>query len=131
MKISSFLGLILAASPVMGAEAQLQLSFSKLGDRVELSWPASRKAADGTEVRPFFEVQGSSNLTRWVPVGERMRAQTEGSLKTALPLTGPNAFYRLQMELPRSGLKLAEGGAEAFGYAEDFARKLAAIGQIT
>src|SRR5881628_2387136 len=74
--------------------ARLSASHSKAG--LELSWPATVQKADGSVVRPFFELQRTFDLQRWEPIGERQRAAASApgpTLNMTLALEGPRAFY--------------------------------------
>ena len=50
-----------------------KLSVSRTNAALTLSWPGLLKTADGSTVRPYFELQHSSDLRLWQPVGERQR----------------------------------------------------------
>jgi hypothetical protein len=98
-----------------------QLSVSRTNAALTLSWPGVLKATDGSTVRPYFELQRSSGLRLWQPVGERQRAAAAGSapsLGVTLALDQPDSFYRLLSVEPQPVAKLATGGAEVFGYGD-------------
>ena len=115
------------------AEESAKLSVVRSDTGVELSWPATVQGQDGSIVRPYFEVQRSTDLLHWQPIGERLRASapTLGlSLSAPLDLGEPRAFYRLLSVAPASA-GLGTGGAEVFGYGAAFAQELQRIGQIS
>src|SRR6266545_171269 len=116
------------------AEEPTRLSAKRSNDGLELSWPATSEEADGSVVRPYFELQRTFDLQRWQPIGERQRALTATfgqSLGATLPLDDSHAFYRLLSIEPNPIAKLGNGGAEVFGYGAGFARELQRIGQIS
>src|SRR5258708_6174258 len=116
------------------ADALPKLSVSRTNAALKLSWPGTLKAADGSIVRPYFELQRSGDLQHWQPIGERQRAAMpalDQSLGAALALDTSRAFYRLLSIQPSNVAKLGSGGAEVFGYADTFAQELQRIGQIS
>src|SRR5882724_9571305 len=138
MKMNSFLfaGFVLANLVGMHALAEepTRLSAKRSNARLELSWPATTPRADGSVVRPYFELQRTFDFQRWEPIGERQRAATAAlgqSLSATQPLDDSKAFYRL-LSIERNQIaKLGNGGAEVFGYGEAFAQELQRIGQIS
>src|SRR4051794_37889413 len=95
-----------------------KLDVSRTDAALKLSWPGTLKAADGSIVRPYFELQRSGDLQYWQPIGERQRAATpalDQSLGAALALDTSRAFYRLLSIQPSNVAKLGSGGAEVFG----------------
>src|SRR5215471_19000791 len=75
-----------------------KLSVMRSATGVELSWSATVQAADGSIVRPYFEVQWSTDLQHWQPVGERQRAALSApgqTLSASLAFGEPRGFYRL------------------------------------
>jgi hypothetical protein len=116
------------------AEEPAKLSVVRSDAGVELSWPATVQAQDGSIIRPYFELQQSADLLHWQPIGERLRATapTPGlSLSAPLDLGEPRAFYRLLSVAPQASAGLGTGGAEVFGYGAAFAQELQRIGQIS
>jgi hypothetical protein len=116
------------------AEEPLRLSLKSSNAGLELSWPAAIQKTDGSVVRPYFELQRTSDLLQWEPVGERQRAPTATlgqSLGATQALGQGKAFYRLLSIEPLTGASLGSGGAEVFGYGDAFAHQLQAIGQIS
>lgn len=117
-------------TPTDGAERPY-LSLT-LGDaRVHLEWPGSLTQPDGTTTQPWFEVQQSSDLQRWEPVGQRLRATAGESARFDLPADVPHGFYRVVAASPQTLASPAEGGAEVFGYQAAFDAALNRIGQIS
>ena len=101
---------------------------------LELSWPATTQKADGSVVRPYFELQRTFDLQRWQPIGDRQRAAATApgqTLNMTLALDVPSAFYRLLSIEPTTIAKLGNGGAEVFGYGDAFTHELQRIGQIS
>jgi hypothetical protein len=112
---------------------RVRLAIQPRGLNLELSWPATVQAA-GQTAQPFFELQRSTDLKSWQPLGERLRATSVAAgepLQVTLPADQSRAFYRLLTSLPRTDLTLATSGAEVFGYSAAFARELQRIGQIS
>src|SRR5438094_553901 len=85
------------AFPALSQEStRLSVGHSSAG--LELSWPATVQKADGSVIRPYFELQRTFDLYRWQPIGERQRARTTTpgqSLSAPQPLDNLKAFYRL------------------------------------
>src|SRR5689334_2558717 len=116
------------------ADALPKLSVSRTNAALNLSWPGTLKATDGSIVRPYFELQRSGDLQHWQPIGERQHAaatEPAPSLGTTLTLDSPDTFYRLLSVEPPAVAKLGTGGAEVFGYGDVFAQELQRIGQPT
>src|SRR5216117_2077393 len=102
MKRRSALSATIALTILLPLQARSQearrLSVSHSNAGLELSWPATVYRADGSVVRPYFELQRTFDLQRWQPIGERQRAASTApgqTLNTTLALDGPRAFYRL------------------------------------
>ncbi len=98
-----------------------RLSASRSNAGLELSWPATTLRADGSVVRPYFELQRMFDFQRWVPIDERQRAATatpSESLSVKQPFEESKVFYRLLSIEPSNADNLGTGGAEVFGYAE-------------
>jgi hypothetical protein len=127
--------IIIAFANAVGLRAQeaTKLSATRANAGLQLSWPAKVQKADGSVVRPYFELQRTFDFQRWEPIGERQRAgaATPGqSLGATLGTDGPIAFYRLLSIEPSGTTGLGMGGAEVFGYGDAFAAALQRIGQI-
>lgn len=119
------------AVPANNLKLTLQYDGSRWGAR----WPAQLLRADGTAAFPSFELQHSADLKTWSALGAPVRGSSVGGefLTAQLPASNPQGFYRLLARfssVPRVA-KLANGGAEVFGYAGSLAEELAMIGQIT
>lgn len=84
---------------------------------------------------PIYELQSSTNLTEWQPVGERKQGktgETDEWLTTVIPAASSAAFYRVRVLLEEQKAKASSsGGAEVFGYEPVFTAELARIGQIS
>src|SRR5262249_54080489 len=92
-----FAALIGSAILATAAEEPL-LSFRHSNGSLELSWPATMTATNGSTMRPYFELQRSTDLRQWQPVGERVRAAlgTPGQSLSMSVVTGePLGLYRL------------------------------------
>src|SRR5881397_396073 len=138
MKMNNFPlpGIVLANLVALHAFAgePTPLSVKRSNAGLLLSWPATLPKADGSVVRPYFELQRTFDLQRWQPIGERRRAAASApgqTLTMTLALDVPSAFYRLLSVEPSTVAKLGNGGAEVFGYGEAFAQELQRIGQIS
>jgi len=126
--------LLSGAVLVSSASEAPKLSLVRSGTGVELTWPGTVQAPDGSIIRPYFEVQRSTDLQRWQPVGERMRAAAaarDQSLSAFITSGEPRAFYRLLSVDPIAATGLGTGGAEVFGYGAAFKKELGRIGQIS
>jgi hypothetical protein len=131
-----FVGVTLVCSTgfFSSAEESAKLSVVRSATGVELSWSATVQAPDGLIIRPYFELQRSTDLLHWQPIGERLRAATPTpgqSLSALLTLGEPRAFYRLLSVAPQTSAGLGTSGADVFGYGPAFAQELQRIGQIS
>src|SRR5437867_11357130 len=132
----AFAGIVLAnlvALPALAGEPT-PLSLKLSNTVLELSWPATTQKADGSVVRPYFELQRTFDLQRWQPIGERRRAAATApgqTLNMTLALDVPSAYYRLFSIESSTIAKLGNGGAEVFGYGEAFVQELQSMGQIS
>ena len=115
-------------------DANIKLTLARDGPNLKIGWPSQSVGNGGTAVFPWFEVQRSTDLNHWQPVGERQRgsAALPGlSLSLALGSDQPGAFYRL-LEIQQPAVaNLGSGGAEVFGYGDAFSQALQRIGQIS
>src|SRR5262245_45138000 len=111
---------LLACAGILTAAAQdsTRLLIHRTGAGLELSWPSGVQGADGSTVRPYFELQRTRDLRLWQPVSERQQAVEELSLRLTLPLDQANAFFRLLSIEPPNVAKLGNGGGEVFGYGD-------------
>jgi len=122
------------AACALDADQAPSLSLQRSAAGLELAWPATARQADGTVVRPFFEVQRSRDLHTWQPAGERLRLDAtslDSSLHVPLGAPGPQAFYRLLSVEPPRVARLGQGGAEVFGYAGALRDERERLGQVT
>ncbi len=135
-----FLCAVLAAtatsSPAQGPsyDANVKLTLHLNGPNLEIHWPSQSVGSGGTAVFPWFEVQSSTDLNHWQPVGERQRgsAALPGlSLSLALGTDQPLAFYRVLVVQQPAAASLGSGGAQVFGYGDAFTQELQRIGQIS
>ncbi len=110
------------------------LSLKRAGAGGELTWKGSSPQADGSLIRPYFEVQTSADLRAWTPLGERLRARSSGpgeTLSLTPSITGSQGFFRLLQVEPSRGSSLGQGGAEVYGFNDAFNKELQNIGQIS
>jgi hypothetical protein len=115
-------------------DANIKLTLHLDGPNLEIHWPSQSVGNGGTAVFPWFEVQRSTDLNHWQPVGERQRgsaALPDLSLSLALGTDQPRAFYRLVVVQQPALANLGSGGAEVFGYGDAFTQALQRIGQIS
>ncbi len=128
---------LLASALVMQVEVgrcstPLALSINGPAPKVNLSWPSTMDVPPQGTVFPEYTVEHSADLTHWEPIGGRVRGLTGISgplLNLSLDaLPGPN-FYRVVAD-PESQTvqETGSGGAEVFGYNDQFAGELASLG---
>jgi hypothetical protein len=101
------------------AEETTRLTIRHSGGINQLSWPGTTGKADGSMIRPLFEVQRSPDLRSWQPFGERLRASGNDlaqQLFASVPSDAAHEFYRLLSIEPPRVAKLGSGGAEVFGW---------------
>jgi hypothetical protein len=113
----------------------LTLGIKGSGQKVNLSWPSTMDVLPQGTIFPEYTVESSADLTHWEPIGGRVRGQAglSGSLLNlsldALP--GPN-FYRVAANpASQTAQETGSGGAEVFGYDEQFADQLASLGLMS
>lgn len=98
-----------------------------------ISWQAGLPRQDGGMIFPVYELQSSTNLTEWQPVGEHKQGKTGKTdewLTTVIPAASSPVFYRVRTLFEEQKAKASSlGGAEVFGYEPVFATELARIGQ--
>ena len=123
--------LLLADGSLSASEPAPRLSLHRTGPRVELAWPGTLARPDGSEVRPWFEIQVSTDLVTWQPLGERVRALGAEPVITTVPSDLPNAYYRVVGARETPAAPPGDGGAEVFGYAASFQEALTRLGQIS
>ena len=115
-------------------DANVKLTLHLDGPNLAIHWPSQSVGNGGTAVFPWFEVQRSTDLNQWQPLGERQRgsaALPDLSLSLALGTDQPGAFYRLLEVQQPAVANLGSGGAEVFGYGDAFTQALQGIGQIS
>lgn len=119
----------------LAVEAQPVLHVHPTASGLELRWQGAHAGPEGEVVRPYFELQRSTDLNHWEPIGLRTRLDVSASAGTDLsafvPAGESHAFFRLLAVEPREQVRLAESSEEVFGYADAFEQELARIGQIT
>ena len=124
----------LSVAQSAGHDANIKLTLARDGPNLAIHWPSQSIGNGGTAVFPWFEVQRSTDLNQWQPLGERQRgsaALPDLSLSLALGTDQPGAFYRLLEVQQPAAANLGSGGAEVFGYGDAFTQALQRIGQIS
>jgi hypothetical protein len=130
-------GWLLASALVMQVEVghcstPLTLSINGSAPKVNLSWPSTMDVPPLGAVFPEYTVESSPDLTHWEPIGGRVRGQAGLSgplLNLSLDaLPGPT-FYRVAANpSAQTAQETGSGGAEVFGYNDEFADELARLG---
>ena len=73
MNVIAFTSVAFALANLMSskvtADGPARLSVLRSNAGLELSWPATVPKADGSVVRPYFELQRTFDLQRWEPIG--------------------------------------------------------------
>src|SRR5690349_8292926 len=64
------LALLLASSQLSAVADPPALVSTRTAAGLQLSWPGASTNADSSILRPYFEIQRSSDLHLWQPVGE-------------------------------------------------------------
>ena len=123
-------GCIFLQREIFAAERVPRLTLEPSLNSLQVSWPGTVRGADGSVVRPYFELQRSLDLRAWRAVGERQRAKSDETLRMNLSAENARGFYRLLSVVPPAQSALGTGGEEVFGYGEAFAQELQWIGQI-
>jgi hypothetical protein len=130
----SLLAAVILALPLRSKADPFPVSLKPNGNRVELSWPAGISSGQNA-VMPEFEVQYSTDLSIWKPIGGKVKG-IEGLSGTVLNLSldeqqGP-VFYRIIANVS-SGVtnETGNGGAQVLGYDSEFSKRLAQLGLIS
>ncbi len=105
------------------------------GPRVQLSWPTSLTNGGQGLAFPEYEVQYSTDLTQWKPIGGKVRGidgLSGPTLELSLdPQQGP-IFYRVSANLTSTTTnEIGTGGSEVFGYDSDFSTRLNQLGLLS
>ncbi|MDB6037638.1 MAG: leucine-rich repeat protein, partial [Verrucomicrobiales bacterium] len=127
-------GLLLMANQIGAFGGELRLNIQREGAALKATWPARALRADGTTASLVFELQRSADLKEWSPAGPALQGGVgDDSLSADLPGDGAQAFFRVlgRFSSDQRMPKLAQSGAETFGYVNSFSEELAALGQIT
>src|SRR5689334_11884702 len=118
----------------LAADDALVLTGVRNAGGLNLSWLGTSTNTNYSVVRPYFEVQRSSDLRLWQPIGERLHTTglaADPSLGVTLVFDQPNLFYRLMAVQPAKNLAPGTNGAQIFGYGDAFTNSLQRIGQIS
>jgi hypothetical protein len=131
-----FLWALLAATidQSFAQSASVNVTVHLNGPNLEIHWPSQSSGNDGTAVFPWFEVQRSTDLINWQPLGERQcgsAALPDLSFSEALGTNEPCAYYRLLVVEQPAVADLSTNGADVFGYGDAFTQELQGIGQIS
>lgn len=123
-------------SPAQNAsyDPNVKLTVARNGPELKIQWPAQSISSNGKAIFPEFEVQRSTDLSQWQPVGERQcgsAALPNLSFSLGLGTNQPLAFYRLLAVEQPTVSQLGSSAAEVFGYGNAFAQALQGIGQIS
>jgi hypothetical protein len=104
------------------------------GTKIEVGFPGTAIGKDGATVYPFYELQVSDDLKRWVPWGNRVSATpgvSDGRLRLILPKEAVAKFYRVVSMAQPAVTKLGVSGEDVYGYGDSFAKELARVGQVS
>ena len=105
------------------------------GPRVELSWPTAITNAGQGQVLPEYEVQYSTDLKNWSPIGGKIRGiegLTGPSINVSLDRQKGPLFYRVIADaLSRTANQTGTGGGDVLGYNSSFASQLSQLGLLS
>ena len=131
---------LLASALVMQVEVgqcstPLTVGIKSTGSKMNLSWPSTMDLPPQGIVFPEYTVESSTDLTHWEPIGGRVRGQAGVSgplLNLSLDAPPGARFYRVAAD-PSSPTtqETGSGGAEVFGYNDQFAAELARLGLLS
>ncbi len=110
----------------------VSLSLKPATGRIELAWPAAMTNSSSQRVFPEYEIEYSTDLNHWTPVGGKVRGiEGRSGPRLSLSLDEPPApsFFRV-IANPDSTTtnQVGEGGAQVFGYDEQFQKELDQLG---
>ncbi|MBL9128262.1 MAG: hypothetical protein JNL97_11465 [Verrucomicrobiales bacterium] len=129
--IACLLQALFLLQPDSAYPASPHLQIVRRGDGFGFAWAGSRIRPDGTEDRPWFEIQHSTDLVAWPPVGQRIRGTPGGAdLEYVFRGGAPGGFYRVLAVRPAASAAPVESGAEVFGFGAAFEAAQARIGPI-
>jgi hypothetical protein len=117
------------------ADAQpFSLSIRPRASQVEFSWPAALTNASQPVLFPEYQLQSSTDLVSWSPIGGKVRGQDGRSgplLSISVGKESGPIFYRLQANLnPVTQNETGTGGEEVFGYDDQFATEIQPLDQL-
>jgi hypothetical protein len=131
---------LLASALVMQVEVgrcstPLTVGIKSSGPKMNLSWPSTMDVPSQGTVFPEYTVESSPDLTHWEPIGGRVRGQPGVSgplLNLSLDALPGRNFYRVAANhSPQAAQETGSGGAEVFGYNDQFADELARLGLLS
>src|SRR5258705_8896866 len=126
--LSTLIAIAIFPFHFLAAAESFPLLLSSSGPQVHLSWPTALSNAAQGLMLPEFEVQYSSDLQNWKPLGGKIRG-IDGLSAPLLQLSleqqpGP-VFYRVIANLNSQATnETATGGAQVLGYDSEFSTRL-------
>jgi hypothetical protein len=128
--LSAAVTLVHGDEPGLEDASSLQLTIADREDAVAVSWMMHSVLSDRPSVRPTYQLEGSADLTTWTALGEPKSA-LQGAIQTLRQTATTSGqgqmFFRVAVRfveiLPTAKHSLlGEGGAEVFGYTDQFER---------
>ena len=111
------------------------VSLKPNGPTVELSWPTAISNGGQSQLLPEYEVQFSTNLQNWKPIGGKVRGisgLSGPSLSLSIDQQAGPIFYRVVADLASPvANETGNGGAEVFGYNSLFSTRLSQLGLLS
>jgi hypothetical protein len=127
------------AVPEFEDASRLQLTIADREDAVAVSWMMHPLRSDLPSLRPIYQLEGSADLTTWTALADPESA-VQGAIRTLRQIATTSGqgqmFFRVTVRfvetLPTAEpALLGDGGDEVFGYADQFERELARVGELT
>jgi hypothetical protein len=134
VRLSLLIGLCLCQAALSADSFPLVLT--QKGPRVELSWPtAITNEPATTTVLPEYEVQFSTDLSNWKPLGGKVRGISSlsgATLTLSIDQQPGPVFYRVKADLsPQATNQTGVGGADTLGYDSQFSSRLTQLGHLS
>ncbi len=125
------LGLLVSLSKTTYA-GPVSLSLKPATGRIELAWPTAMTNSSSQQVFPEYEIEYSTDLIHWTPVGGKVRG-IEGLSGPRLSLSldeqpAPSFFRVIAHPDSATTNQLGDGGAQVFGYDDQFQNELDQLG---
>lgn len=131
----STVGLAFWLCPSGALSETFPVTLRPAGSALELSWPAAITNFQHGPVWPEFEVQFSTDLQHWQPIGGKVRGLNDlcgARLSLSLERQQGPLFYRVTAD---PGAPAADetggGGAQVFGYDSEFGARLEQLGLLS